>query len=93
MASNNKQVSTAEGLPEVCAARNPHDNSPVLLKRGESGFWPMTATNVTPEECNKAWGVTKAQVEAMLAGSLFGWHVPGADPQYYNEDGTPITRH
>lgn len=93
MAPSSKIVKTADGLPNVCASRNPHDNSPVLLKRGELGCWPMTATNVTPEECNKAWGVTKAQEEAMLAGSLFGWDVPGADPSYYDDNGVPVTLH
>ncbi len=87
------QFRIAEGLPEVCASRNPSDGSPIILKRGESGFWPMTAEDVTPEDCNKALGITKSQEEAMLAGSMFGWDVPGADPQYYDADGKPVTRH
>lgn len=41
-------------------------------------------------ECNERGGVTKAQTAAMLAGSLFGWEVPAADPKNYDEQGQPI---
>jgi hypothetical protein len=34
-------------------------------------------------------GVTRAQEEAMLAGSLFGWHTKAADPRSYDENGQP----
>jgi hypothetical protein len=32
-------------------------------------------------------GISKAQREAMEIGSQFGWDVPGANPDLYNEDG------
>jgi hypothetical protein len=32
--------------------------------------------------------VTKAQSEAMSVGSMFGWDSRGADPDFYNEDGS-----
>ena len=35
-------------------------------------------------------GVTKAQAAAMEAGSMFGWHVPGADPKNYDDNGLPL---
>ena len=38
---------------------------------------------------NKKEGVTPAQAKAMEIGSMFGWGCPGADPENYNEDGTP----
>ena len=39
-------------------------------------------------------GVTKAQEAAMLAGSLKGWNTPEADPQNYDDNGTPVkTKH
>ena len=39
---------------------------------------------------NDAMRVTKAQSAAMLAGSMFGWDVPAADPKNYDENGHPI---
>ncbi len=34
-------------------------------------------------------GITPAQQEAMLVGSMFGWDVPGADPDHYDKEGNP----
>ena len=39
------------------------------------------------DRLNQKAGVTKAQEAAMLAGSMFGWAVPAADPKNYNESG------
>lgn len=81
MATGNRNK-TAKGLPKVYAARNPADGSPILIKRGKIGFLPLTG-NASPEECNEAWGVSKEQAQAMLVGSISGWHVIGADPANY----------
>lgn len=35
-------------------------------------------------------GVTKAQSAAMMAGSMFSWDAPAADPKNYDENGQPI---
>lgn len=40
-------------------------------------------------ELNRLEGVTPAQAKAMEIGSMFGWACPGADPDNYNDDGTP----
>lgn len=42
------------------------------------------------DECNERGGVTKTQAAAMLAGSLFGWETPAADPKNYDGQGQPI---
>ena len=66
-------------LPEFCATRMPFDGSVILLKRGERGYWPAHGI-VSPEIFNRERGITPAQVEAMIAGSMFGFDCPGADP-------------
>lgn len=71
-------------LPEVCYARNPADNTPVILKRGVIGYWPARH-GVIPEVENERMGVNVAQEEAMMCGSIAGFHVPGADPLNYTD--------
>jgi hypothetical protein len=39
------------------------------------------------KRANENLCVTPAQASAMLVGVLFGWHVPGADPGLYDEEG------
>lgn len=70
-------------LPSVCYGRNPATGAPILLKLGEAGFWP--APGVDPIRINKTIGVTPEQAAAMMAGSMFGFHVPAADPASYTE--------
>jgi hypothetical protein len=35
---------------------------------------------------NESLGVTPKQVEAMLAGSMFGWNSPAANPKSRNQN-------
>lgn len=71
-----------EKLPEVCASRLPSTGEPILIERGASGYYAGTF-NSDPDKFNREWEVTPAQVQAMEAGSMFGWHVPGANPDKY----------
>lgn len=69
-------------LPEMCATRLLSTSEPIVIKRGEVGFWPMP-DGMTIDGINSLFGATPAQIAAMEAGSMFGWDVPGADPDRY----------
>ena len=45
-----------------------------------------------PPKLNEQIGVTRAQAAAMLAGSMFGWACPGADPANYDAQGQPVRK-
>jgi hypothetical protein len=70
--------------------RVPECDAPVInVTRGEPGYRPIY-TPLTADELNASQGVTPAQREAMLHGSMFGFHTPGADCDRYAADGTPL---
>ena len=84
-------------LPEQCYSALLDTGAVVILKRGETGYYKTDIPFQDKEsakqlvaEYNTKLGVTKAQSEAMKAGSMFGFEVPGADPKNYDENGTPI---
>lgn len=79
----------AAGLPAVCYAKHPTEDRVIVIIRGEMGYLKLHHQGYSAEQLNAAMEVTPAQAEAMLAGSMFGWSCPGADPSTYNEDGTP----
>ena len=75
------------------------DRAQYILDLGKQGVWGDCTDKYghdraealeVASECNERGGVTKAQTAAMLAGSLFGWEVPAADPKNYDEQGQPI---
>lgn len=78
-------------LPEMCGAHLAGTGEPIVIKRGEKGYWPMP-DGMTVETINETFGATPAQVAAMEAGSMFGWEVPGADPDRYSADGALARR-
>lgn len=66
-------------LPRVCLAVAPGGEKPIRIVRGVQGYFPVhNATDVA--RFNNDRGITDAQVKAMIAGSMFGWECPGADP-------------
>ncbi len=87
-------------LPKLCYAPLPSSGEIVMIERGFKGYCkaniPQTGDAMlnrkTADDLNKAIGVTRAQAEAMAAGSLFGWDCPAADPRRYDEQGTPQKR-
>lgn len=82
-------------LPEVCFSILPSTGDVIIIKHGESGYYRSEYSTEDKafnrefaNDRNANLGVSKAQVEAMLAGSMYGWDVPAADPKSYDENGT-----
>ena len=82
----------AEGLPELCFSTLPSTGALICIKRGLSGYYPSdwntpdrAQNRQIADEQNQRLGVTPAQEEAMLCGSMHGWTVPGADPAFVEE--------
>lgn len=76
-------------LPELCYVATPSTGEIVIVKRYISGYYPLDYKETRNiNELNEAIGVSKAQSQAMLVGSMFGWNVEGANPNNYNEDGS-----
>jgi len=85
------------GLPEKCYAVLPSSNEIITIKHGEDGYFhtdkyghDRAHAQAIVDEYNGQLNVTKAQAAAMLAGSMFGWEVPAADPKNYDKQGQPI---
>jgi len=83
-------------LPNDCFSVMPHSGDLILIVMGEKGFYPQGESTSDPAvnrqiatAKNALLGVTRAQEEAMLAGSLLGWNVPAAKPWNYDQNGTP----
>ena len=91
-----EMIPLRKSLPERCFGYLKATGEIVVLQKGQKGYAPTEkfAENETPQECvdslNAAMGVTKAQAAAMEAGSMFGWHVPGADSKNYDDNGLPL---
>ena len=79
-------MKTAKGLPEFCYAIEMTNGKTIQIIRGENGFRTVKP-GISVNDANAALGVTAPQVEAMVAGSMFGWSVPAADPAAYDEGG------
>jgi len=86
----------AQGLPERCFSTLPDSGELIMIKRGESGYWRSDWDTGDPEknrvladQQNARLGVSKAQEEAMVVGSMFGWGAQGADPKAYEQEQQP----
>lgn len=83
-----RRIALLDRLPEMCATRLLETSEAIVLKRGETGYWPLPE-GWTIERFNAAFEPTPAQISAMEAGSMFGWDVPAADPANYDPAGRP----
>lgn len=86
-----------DGLPDQCYSIMPSTGEIIVIKKNERNYYNPNIPAASKEEAreivdeyNAKLGVTRAQEEAMRTGSLFGFHVPGADPKNYDKDGKPL---
>ena len=77
-------------LPDFCLSTLPSSGQLIILKRGERGYYASEWDTGKREENrniarthNRRRGISDIQEAAMSAGSMFGWNLPGADPQWY----------
>jgi len=86
-----------EKLPDICMSTLPSDGSLIVVRHQERGY---KAADISTEDAaenkylamyiNDLMGVTPAQEAAMVAGSMFGWNVPAANPTNYDDNGKAI---
>jgi hypothetical protein len=82
-------------LPKQCYGKLLIDNSIIIIKAGESGFYNVKSqpnlrgqsVDEFIDSANKSDGVTVQQRKAMEWGSQFGWNLPLAMPEKYDENG------
>lgn len=86
-------------LPESCYSVLGTTGELIVIKKGESGYYHTDySTNDKAENLrlknyyNEMLEVDHVQEECMKAGSMFGWNVPGADPNNYDENGRFIMK-
>ena len=77
-------------LPETCFSILPSSGQLIIIRCGERGYYPSEWDTGNREENreiasshNVRRGITDIQEAAILAGSMFGWNTPGANPQWY----------
>lgn len=87
-------------LPRECYSTVPSTGELIILKRGKKGYFQTTEdtgdklqNQKIAEFNNHIRGISPAQVMAMEVGSMFGFDVPGADPQYYFDEAKLVSTH
>jgi hypothetical protein len=71
---------TLKKLPVFAAVEHPTERTTVIVERGVGYVKPPYAIDAAA--FNKLHEVSPQQAAAMLAGSMFGYHVPAADPDH-----------
>ena len=91
-----KTIPLRSSLPEKCFSILESTGEMIVITKGEKGYAPtgIYPQSDSPKEgasaLNATNGVSKAQEAAMVAGSMFGWETPAADPKNYDDQGIPI---
>jgi hypothetical protein len=86
-------------LPEMCFAfveSEAPGQYVAAVKNGERGYFATTYDEPDQEKAkalvnllNERLGVSALEAECMVTGSMFGWDVPGADPEFHAKTLTP----
>lgn len=74
-----------------------------IIHRNETGYYKTDLAKCNKiktaeegkalvRELNEKLGVSIKEQKAMEVGSVFGWNVPAADPNYWNEIGEPADK-
>ena len=78
------------GLPDICLTTLPSTGALICIKRGIMGYSPSDwetgnagKNRRLADYYNQKRGITKAQEEAMVCGSMCGWDSPGVDPKQF----------
>lgn len=95
--NGNSVIPMRSSLPEQCYTFVESENLIAIIKKGCEGYYPTDLGTDDAEKnkelvklMNSKNDILPNQVEAMTAGSLFGWNTHGADPKNYNAHGVPI---
>jgi hypothetical protein len=80
-----QQDTPSARLPAIAFATLPATGETVAIMRGQSAPFRV-GSRKSVEELNRLYGVDPAQQQAMLAGVLYGWDTPLADPDRYVRD-------
>ena len=89
-----------QSLPEKCFSALETTGEIIVITKGEKGYTPTgqyPQDGVSQKEAaaalNDTAGITRAQEAAMVAGSMFGWDTPAANPKNYDFKGVPVKNH
>ena len=97
MTQDMQAAASVAALPQYCYAvvpEKPAGQRIVIIKAREGGCYQtnLDAANLPGDEIraiverlNTSLGISPAQAQAMLVGSLFGWHTIGANPSTYSK--------
>lgn len=92
----NTVIPLRSSLPEKCFSVLDMTDQMIIIERGKMGYVLAgvcvegKSSREGADMGNEAAGITKAQEMAMVAGSMFGWDAPAANPKNYDENGIPI---
>ncbi len=87
-------------LPDRCFAQLPSTGEVIIISRSVKGYLPAPSYTMGDREKNfrvvahenDRLGVSVREAAAMLAGSMFGYDKPAANPLHYDCYGEPLNK-